>query len=335
MEQSVKRSREADAAPDYRKINMAMAAAFHAELDRVGPDGNTPIDQDRVKRDMENFYHSAAFARAEADGTLDTLAQKEPGELRGLIEESEREASQFYREGSEQSLERMGKLWAQFNASWRVKKNSAQFEKAKEAMHRIIDKGRPATRGEQFAAGETVKAYIAKNINKAESDAGKKRMAISLAFLKQTMTKDAFEAYCNNLNVQRGLTPTAGKDGKLLFDVTNDRCIDPKAIGTVDEVYNETRERLALVSQGKAELDPRDLAMMSALTALREKGGGDKAVEQSALQAEIVKVEKDERYRNALKNDSPETLIQKAWTGQLNKLEGYAQPAQKENVVQM
>ena len=335
MEQSIKRSREADAAPDYRKINMAMAAAFHAELDRVGADGDAPIDQERVKRDMENFYNSAAFAKAEAEGTLDALAKKEPGELRGLIGESEREASQYYREGSEQSLERVGKLWEQFNASWRVKKNSAQFEKAKEAMRRISDKGKPATRGEHFAAGETVKAYVAKNINKAESDAGKKRMAISLAFLKQTMTKDAFEAYCNNLNVQRGLKPTVGKDGKLHFDVTDKRCIDPKAIGTVDEVYNETKERLALVSQGKAELEPRDLAMMTALTALREKGGGDKAVEQSALQAEIEKVEKDSRFREALKNDSPETLIGKAWTGQLNTLEGYARPAQKENVAQI
>ena len=74
--------------------------------------------------------------------------------------------------------------------------------------------------------------------------------------------------------------------------------------------------------------------MMTALSALRKKGG-DKAVEKSALEAEIKKVEQDPRFREALKNDSQEVLIDKAWKKQLDTLEGYAQPAKQDPQMQI
>ena len=326
--------RDPKASPELKKVNMAMAAAFRAELDRVGPGGEAPIDEGRVKQDMEDFYNSAEFAIAEEKGSLEELTALEPAEIRQRITQREQEVNASHPEGTAEDRKRAKTLWEQFNASWRVAKNSQQFDRARDAMQAYADRKGPVSRAENYMATETIKQYVGKNINKAESDAGKKRMAISLAFLKQTMTRDAFEAYCNGLNAQRGLVPTQGKDGKLHYDVTNERCIDPKAIGTVDEVYNETKERLALVSQGKAKLDPRDLAMMTALASLRKKGG-DKAVEQSALQAEIAKVEQDPRFKEALKNDTPETLIDKAWKKQLDTLEGYAQPAPQDPQMQI
>ena len=182
-------------------------------------------------------------------------------------------------------------------------------------------------------AGEAVKQYISKNINKAKTDTGRKRMAISLAFLKQTMTRESFEAYCRSLNGQRGFVPAANKDGKPVYaaaTVAEERFIDPKTVGTVDEVYKDAMERLALVSQDKAELDHRDLAIVTALADLRKKGDGDKAVEPTALQAEIRKIQSDKRFRDAVKKDGAKELVDKAWAGQLDALEGYSRPY-KEN----
>ena len=335
LEDSITVYRDPKASPELKKVNMAMAAAFRMELDRVGPGGDAPIDEGRVKQDMENFYNSAEFAIAEEKGELESLTALEPAELRQRITQREQDVNASHPEGTAEDRKRAKKIWEQFNASWRVAKNSRQFDRARDAMQAYADKKGPVSRAENYMAAETVKQYVGKNINKAKSDAGKKRMAISLAFLKQTMTKDAFEAYCSALNAQRGFVPTVGENGKPVYNTKDDRYIDPKTVGTVDEVYNETRERLALVSQGKAELDARDLAMMTALSALRKKGGGDKAVEKSALEAEIKKVEQDPRFREALKNDARETLIDKAWKKQLDTLEGYAQPAKQPEAAQL
>ena len=334
MTQSILQYRDPDAAPETKKMNMAMAAAYHAELERVGPDGTVPIDADRVKRDIDGFFHSAEFAIAEAEGRLNSLMILEPDQLRQRITQREQEVNASCPEGTAEDRERAKTIWQKFGATWRVAKNSEEFNRARDAMAAYADKKTAPTRADNYMAMETVKRYVAKNIGKAKSDTGKKRMALSLAFLKQTMTKDAFAAYCSALNAQRGFTPTVGENGKPVYDTKDDRYIDPKTVGTVDEVYSETRERLSLVSQGKAELDTRDLAMMTALSALRKKGGGDQAVEKSALEAEIKKVEADPRFREALKNDAPETLINKAWTKQLDALEGYAQPAPQPEAAQ-
>ena len=327
LEGSITVYRDPKASPELKKVNMAMAAAFHAELERVGPGGEAPIDEGRVKQDMENFYNSAEFAIAEERGTLEELTALEPEQLRQRIIQREQEVLASHPEGKETDRKRAEKLWQKFNETKRVAKNSEQFNKARDAMKAYSEKKTAPTRADNYLATETVKRYVAKNIRKAKSDTGKARMALSLAFLKQTMTKAAFEAYCSGLNAQRGFTPNPGENGKLVYNTTDDRYIDPKTVGTVDEVYNETRERLGAVARGEAELDTRDLAMMTALSALRKNGGGDQVVEKSALEAEIKKVEKDPRFRDALKNDTSEVLIDKAWKKQLDTLEGYAQPA--------
>ena len=327
LEDSITVYRDPKASPELKKVNMAMAAAVRAELDRVGPGGEAPIDESRVKQDMEDFFKSAEFAIAEEKGTLEELTALEPEAIRQRITQREQDVDASHPEGAAEDRERAEKLWAQFDATWRMKKNSQQFDRARDAMQAYADKKGPVSRADNYLAAETVKQYVAKNIGEARSDTGKKRMAISLAFLKQTMTPAAFRAYCNGLNAQRGFMPITVENGKPVYDTKNDRYIDPKTVGTVDEVYNETRERLSLAAQGKAEFDPRDLAMMTALSSLKKKGGGDSTVEKSALEAEIAKVEKDSRFKDALKNDTPEALIDKAWAKQLDALEGYAQPA--------
>ena len=316
--ESIKQYRRQELPMESRKMNMAMAAAFQTELDRVGISGDIPIDQDRVRKDIESNFRSAEFAIAEANGTLEELTKLEPSELAARITKREREVQIDHPEGADRSWIRAGKLYQQFDDTWRMKKNSNEFEKAKDAMRSISEKKAPATRGEQYLAAETVKKYVAKNINWAKSATGQKRMAISLAFLKQTMTKGSFEAYCRNLNGLRGIA---------LNDTTNKRFIDPRTIGTVDEVYEEAKERVRTTPEN-AKPDPRDLAMLTALSKLKERGGGNKAVEQDALQTEIEKVQADKRFQDSITKDSREDLVNKAFYGQLNKVEGYAAPAQ-------
>ena len=334
IEKSVAVYRDPKTPAELKKVQMAMAAAFQAELDRVGSDGNTAIDETRIKENMENYYNSAAFALAEAGGDLEQLTQKTPKELLTSITEKEREAGTLCVEGKKKDRTRAEKLWRQFDATWRIKKNSAQFDKARDAMRKLGEPEGGVTRNENLVAGEAVKQYIGKNINKAKSETGRKRMAISLAFLKQTMTKESFEAYCRSLNGQRGFVPAVNKDGEPAYDaatMAQERFIDPRTVGTVDEVYKETKERLSLVSQDKAALDPRDLAIMTAVAALKKQGSGDMAVEPAALQEEIRKIQSDKRFRDAVNKDGAKDLVDKAWNGQLDTLEGYAQPVAQQD----
>ena len=338
IEKSVAVYRDPKTPAELKKVQMAMAAAFQAELDRVGPDGNTAIDETRIKENMESYYNSAAFALAEAGGDLEQLTQKTPKELLTSITEKEREAAAFCVDGERKDRTRAEKLWRQFDATWRIKKNSVQFDKARDAMRKIGEPEGAVTRNENLVAGEAVKQYIGKNINKAKSETGRKRMAISLAFLKQTMTKESFEAYCRSLNGQRGFVPAVNKDGEPAYDaatVAQERFIDPRLVGTVDEVYKETKERLSLVSQDKAALDPRDLAIMTAVAALKKKGSGDLAVEPAALQEEIRKIQSDKRFRDAVNKDGAKDLVDKAWNGQLDTLEGYSRPAPQDPQMQI
>ena len=320
METSILQYRRADASPETKKMNMAMAAAFHAELARVGGTGEIPMDTERVRREMDAFFKSALFAKAEAEGTLDTLTELEPEDLVRQIAAKEQEVQKIYQEGTDRSRSRADKLFRQFDRTWRIKKNSTQYDKAREAMQRIAGKKTPATRGEHYVAADAVMKYVAKNINKAKSEVGRERMSISLAFLKQTMLPERFRAYCANLNAQRGIPQN---------DVTNERYIDPRTIGTVNEVYEETRERIRKVTEREdgAKPDPRDLAMLTALSRLSQRGGGDKAVEQGALQEEIGKVQSSPQFQRAMQRDSADELIRKAFYGSLKSLDGYEKPA--------
>lgn len=316
MEKSVQKYRDPNASPEIKKINMAMAVAFHGEIQRMGPAGDIPMDEERVKQDMSDCFNSAAFAIAEANGKLDELSAMEPADIRKKIIDAEREVQESHPEGEPQSHLRAGKLFRQFDATWRIKKNSQAFEDAKAAMRGLMEKDRPATRAEQYVAAETVKKYVAKNLKRASSATGKERMAISLAFLKQTMLPEKFKAYCAALDAQR----------RAAGDTSAKRRIDPKCIGTVDEVYAETRERIR-TTPDNARPDPKDLAMMTALSSLKKRGGGDKAVEQAALQEEIEKVQASPDFKKAVAENSTDELINKAFYGALDTMDGYAKPA--------
>lgn len=317
-----------NATAEMKKINMAMAAAFQAELDRVGNTGDTLIDVKKVQQNMDAFYKSAEFALAEANGTLDQLTSLKPDELYRRISEREREVQSTYREGAEDSEITARNLWRQMDRTWRVKKNSAEFEAARDAMKAIYEKDRPATRGENYVAGETVKRYIQKNIHKAKSATGRARMAIALAFLKQTMVPEKFEAYCNTLNGLR-------QKGKPAMQADDPRYFDPRTVGTIDQVYHDCRERIASISrehQGNdlPKPDARDLAMLTALSRMKVRAGaegGRLAVDKADLEAEISAVQADRRFQEAYRDRSGKELIDRSFFGTLDSLEGYSAPA--------
>ena len=157
-------------------------------------------------------------------------------------------------------------------------------------------------------------------------------MATSLAFLKQTMSKASFEAYCIGLNGTRGIKYTIGEGGKINYDRNNPRCIEPDTIGTVEEVYNTFHERFHEYKVGTLkdkDIDPRDIAMLTALKNLEEKNkklGKNLVVEHEALCEELEKVQKDPRFKEAIKNKSRDELIEMAWWNHLDTIDGYTKP---------
>lgn len=338
IETGIRQYRDPMATPEMKKISMANAAAFRMELDQVGESGKTPIDPERVKKNINAFFHSAEFEIAEKAGQLDALSALEPREIAERIAAREREIDASHPEGGQKDRRRAQNLAGQFSRTWRLKSNSAEFDAACAAMQGYADKEGRVTREENYLAAETVKRYVTKNIARADSDTGRKRMSISLAFLKQTMTKDAFRAYCLNLNTQRGVLPQRGPEGTSVYDKTNPRGIFPEEIGTLDEVYLETKERIGesfRISGKKPE--ERDMAMLTAIAALKRKAGteeGSRILDKKALEKEIARVRQDPGFQAAMKNDSAEELTNKAWYNGADTLKGYTKPAQVPNLRQ-
>lgn len=75
-------------------------------------------------------------------------------------------------------------------------------------------------------------------------------------------------------------------------------------------------------------IDPRDIAMLTALKNLQAKckNGENLVVEHEALCAELEKVQKDKRFSDAMKTKSREELIEMAWGGNFDTLDGYSKP---------
>lgn len=331
IETGVRQYRDPKATPEMKKISMANAAAFQLELERVGDSGKTPIDPERVKRSIHDFFHSAEFQIAEKNGQLDALTALEPKEIAERIARRGREIAAIHPEGGEKDRRRARALAEKLSRTWRIKSNSPEFNAACAAMQGYAEKEGPVSREENYLAAETVQRYVTKNIRRAESETGRKRMALSLAFLKQTMTKDAFRAYCAALNGQRGVVPKPGPEGKLVYDRTDPRGIFPEEIGTMDEIYEETKERIgADFRTGGKKPGEREMAMLTAVAALRRRAGaegGSRCLDKKALEAEIARVRQDPRFRSAMEKDSAETLVDRAWYHGADDLESYAKAA--------
>ena len=359
METSLSAARDPRSSDRDRKYNLALALAIHRELKDVPADGSVPISTDDVNETMQRLHDSAAFTIAERQGRLNELAAEPLDSLDQKVRTTQQavdrcetaadfglrmnrelqHAPDAEAQGVAYTRDRAGQIFAQMNSTWRFAGNSDQYVAARQAIREIGDKN-PPTQLDHYLAGETVKAYVAKNLQQAESAVGMTRMACAMAFLKQTMTEADFRLYCANLNAQRRIRQDP--PNSLNFDKTELRCFVPDEIGTVREVYNTVRERFFHLydeETGYKAPDPRDLAMLTALKNLQARAGGNEnfVVEHEALQKEIQKVQADRRFQDALKNRSAHELIEMAGGHNLDTINGYAQelrPEQRDRVQQ-
>ena len=321
----MKRARDPKTKKDEKKANLAEALAYWVELCRAKDGGEDKISLDDINIHFQSFLNGDALNSIYIKDTLDEYVNLPVETLYTRIEDLKNEII-TYQGNVEGATAGANNIFSQMDRTWRVAKNSKEFDAAKKAMQDLSANKNPSQL-DNYLATEPVKAYVQKNLKKAESAVGKTRMACALAFLKQTMSKESFQIYCNNLNVLRGIKNTITTDG-MAFDKSEPRCIDPETIGTVGEVYKTFRDKFHDYAIGDKEIDPRDLATMTALKSLQAKGkDGEKLiVEHEALQAEIEKVQKDKRFQDALKTRSREELIEMAWGGNIDTLAGYAKP---------
>lgn len=322
-----------------RKASLAQAAANQMEYDTMAK-SVVGFSQERVDQNYQTFLK--AFTVEERTGRLDALASRHPDAFRSYVNGVKEDINyyagptefglrmnplmEFSQDWEEESVDysrtRANSIFQQMDRTWRVVGNSKQFEAAKKAMQDLAGTNRPQQE-DHYLAGEIVKEYIAKNLNAAKSAVGMTRMACSLAFLKQTMSENSFRVYCNSLNRLRNIPERITEDAEFGFDKTAPRCIVPDEIGTVKEVYQTAKKRIETLSREEKAPTPRELAILTALKNLqqRSRDGENTVVEHEALQAEIVKVQRDPRFAEVLKRPVNEQLMM-AWEGNLDTLEG-------------
>ena len=329
IEELMAKARDPHTSEAEKKASLAEALAYWSELSAAGEKENLDFDQNRVNSNLDRFYYGDALSAASRQGRLDELASLSPEDLNAQLSTLNREIGR-YAWGGEEEPAQVQKLYEQMNRTWRISSNSKEFDAVKQAMQEIAEKEN-STQLDNYLAADALQKYIAKNLRKAKSATGMTRMAISLAFLKQTMSKEGFQAYCDSLNVLRGIKHSMGGNRRLSFQSDDPRCIEADTVGTVGEVYQTFRERFHEYSAGSMqdkEIDPRDIAMLTALKNLQAKSrdGKNLVVEHEALCAELEKVQKDRRFQDAIKNKSREELIEMAWGGNCDTIDGYSKP---------
>ena len=316
-----------------KKINLAEVVAYQRELNRV-QNGVRPVNMDYVNSDIQSVLDGAAIAVAERQGRLDTLARMTPERLNEHVLNMEQEIDR-YTAGNANSSERAGEIFSQLDDTWRFRKDSREYRDAKRAIQDYSNLQNPS-QVDSYLAAQPVKEYVRKNLQHATSAVGKTRMACSMAFLKQTMSAEEFRIYCNNLNALRGI-PNQVIGNRIEYDKSHPRCFVPEEIGTAEEVYSAARERVSESAQKDEKPSARDLAIMTAIKTLQAKNrgkGGEEGryliVEHEALQDEIEKVMRDPRFINAYQNRPNDELWEMGFHGNINTLQGYADPLRPE-----
>lgn len=303
-------ARSAEATPHEKRLYLASAIACQREKARENPSA------ENIASVTALVYDSAELRLAERKGRLNELANLTAAALDKRVRDRQEELDD-YLGGTAASAGRAERIFRQMDRTWRFAKDSPEYTEMKRAVREIGSMDEPAEPFDHYLASESAQAYVMKNLRKAYSEAGMTRMSCALAFLKQTMKPAAFRAYCNNLNVHRGVASN---------DVANPRHIDPDEVGTVREVYQAIRERIGACVRSKQDPSRRDLAMLTALKRLeaRSADGEDAVVVHETLQAEIEKVQQDRRFTDAMERMSGRELAQMAWDGNLDTLDGYA-----------
>ena len=272
------------------------------------------IDENELNNKKNYALGSLAFDVALKNRRVDELTGRSLNTITTHINYVKDNIDQ-YNAGNEKSANRAQSVLSQFESTWRIKRNSSEFNAAKRAMRDIAQSQDDPTRSMNFLAGDTVKKYVAKNIRKAKSAVGITRMACALAFIKQTMTEQDFKIYCRNMNVLRGNQPLSVQGNEAVFDRTDPRCIVPEEIGTVAEVYHNARERFTVYQKNKEKIDTRDIAILYALKNIEKNSpeGKNKIVEHETLQAEIQKIQNKRAFREFCERTPRDELIMMAW----------------------
>ena len=330
---SLRAARNPETPVAQKKINLAEVVAYQRELNRV-QDGVRPVNMDYVNGDIQAVLDGAALAVAERQGRLDTLARMTPERLNEHVLSMEQEINR-HTAGNADGAAKAGEIFAQMNSTWRLRGNSKEYRDARQAIQNYSNLQNPS-QVDSYLAAQPVKEYVRKNLQHATSAVGKTRMACSMAFLKQTMSAEEFRIYCNNLNALRGI-PNQVIGNRIEYDKSHPRCFVPEEIGTAEEVYNAARERVSESAQKDEKPSARDLAIMTAIKTLQAKNrgkGGEEGkyliVEHEALQDEIEKVMRDPRFINAYQNRPNDELWEMGFHGNINTLQGYADPLRPE-----
>ena len=309
-----KKRNQTDADLDFDRINQnaqSYRAFLDLEINRDAPDSLAALSPMAFSSRMEEIADEYRQCAAPAD-----FGMRINPNFQYQIKLHKDESIEYART-------RAGQIFRQMDRTWRVVGSSTQFNAAKNAMQTVAQLASPKQL-DFFTASLTVKAYVSKNLQAANSAVGRTRMACSMAFLKQIMDDKSFRAYCNQLNSLRGIKLVVSvEEGGAFYEKTNPRCFVPDEIGTVKEVYQNAKNRIRALAQAEEAPSPRELAMLTALKNLqaRSPDGEDLVVEHEALQAEIEKIQASPYFQAVLQGPRDELLMM-ALEGNLDTIQG-------------
>lgn len=299
-----------------RKATLAFAAAVQDALFVMESNQNYDVGYKKISLHATMLLNGGGMKVEEFYGRLDQLAKRTPAEVLNTLEGHEK-AAQHYYDAEAGSKERAEKILNQMKQTKRIGGDSEEYNRLVEIMNRHATAEQLPDSGEQYLAAVVANKYLradSKLVRPRKTAVGKTRLACCLAFKKQTMEKTQFANWCGTYG------------------------LNPIEIGLTSEVQKEAKERL----RQNNHLTVRDFARVTAIGMMREdakRKGVDFVVEQEKLNAQIAKVEKDPRFRAAMKNlsnpEQREKLATNALRGSFDTLDGYAPKVKKTQKAEM
>ena len=302
--------RSPDLSQHDRKATLAFAAAVQDAFLRMETNENIDVGYKTIDAHAMNLLNGGGMKVQEFYGKIDDLARQTPEEVLSTLSWHEKEA-QKHPDAEPGSKERAEKILRQMSQTKRIRGDSEEYTRLVEIMERHAGAEQLPDSGEQYLATVVADKYLSADYKLArprKTAVGRTRLACCLAFKKQTMGKKQFADWCQRYN------------------------LNPIEIGLTSEVQKEAKEHF----RQNGQLTARDFARVTAIGMMREEAkrqGVDFVVEQEKLNAQIAKVEKDARFRAAMKDlskpEAMEELATKALRGGFDSLDGYAPKAKE------
>ena len=183
------------------------------------------------------------------------------------------------------------------------RKNSTEFEKAKEAIRRIGDADAPSAR-EVKRSVDTVLAYLGGKEGKRTREFGRRRWTDCMRFLADAMPRDEFEAYCKHVNEVRGVEP-GSKDyiGPENFYPPN-----VKVSTVINDSIDRIRDGNNTLRDYARVIAARDFGDDGGLFVEDERVGSESA--RNMLRKKTDDIVSDPRFQEFVKNSSKEELLE-------------------------